>query len=72
MRLYDFEIADLVQLKSGSPRMAVESVTNYPPVWEFGAQTDPGRQVVHVVWMVYGTSEVKRAQFDRRLLVPAT
>lgn len=67
----NFRVGDLVQLKSGSPRMTVTDVTSTPARWEFGRQISPDRITVYVVWIIYGTSEVKRDHFDAAVLVPA-
>jgi len=66
-----FEIGDIVQLKSGPPRMVVENVTSYPEITDGYTVLTPRRRVYTVVWIVYGTSEVKRDTFDHRLLVLA-
>lgn len=71
MRNCEFEIGDLVQLKSGSPRMMVCGIERTSPVWYHGVEAHPAQLHYKVTWMVYGTSEVKEAQFDHRLLVPA-
>lgn len=70
--MYIFNVGDLVHLKSGSPRMGVESVTHIPADTLQGVPFgDTARTMVSVVYMVYGTGEVKRATFDQRMLVPA-
>lgn len=72
MQVYHFNVGDLVQLKSGSPRMVVAAVRSAPAVWEFGMEVTPATYQCNVVYIVYGTGEVKEAMFDRRLLVPAS
>lgn len=70
MRDTQYRLGEIVHLKSGSPRMTVERITAYPPQYDFGVETIPGRVIYDVVWVVYGTSEVKRDSFHEALLVP--